>query len=106
MEPTVLDDRTQVFLGKKYFKNGRGYYRRSRAFIHRDVWAQANGPIPPKHHIHHINGDPTDNRVANLRAIPAGEHMRGHWTPEMRAASGKRLRENKEAHHMPRPARC
>ena len=29
-------------------------------------------------HVHHINGDPFDNRLENLEVIEAGEHLRFH----------------------------
>lgn len=35
---------------------------------HRVAWAIATGNWP-KHHIDHLNGDPKDNRIANLRDV-------------------------------------
>lgn len=41
---------------------------------HRYVWEQAYGPIPSNVHIHHANGDKTDNRLENLVATDARGH--------------------------------
>jgi hypothetical protein len=49
-----------------------------RELEHRVIWEAANGPIPDKHHIHHINGVKDDNRIENLQCLSAAEHARLH----------------------------
>ena len=45
---------------------------------HRVVWIEANGPIPVGHHVHHRNGNITDNRLENLELLSAADHIRHH----------------------------
>ena len=42
--------------------------------IHRLVARDTYGPIPKGHHVHHLNGDPSDNRPENLRVLSASAH--------------------------------
>jgi hypothetical protein len=44
-------------------------------FVHRIVWALAHGEYPGCD-IDHINGDPSDNRLANLRKATRAENAR------------------------------
>ena len=51
------------------------------AYEHRVIWWLQYGELPPNgFHIHHINGDPCDNRIENLEAITVTEHVKksGH----------------------------
>jgi hypothetical protein len=43
---------------------------------HRLVWEFHNGPIPEGWHIHHKNGNRSDNRIENLEAINGRLHHR------------------------------
>lgn len=76
--PSIIE-----FKGQKYRLSGR-YYRRhvwgspGPSNLHRAIWEHHNGPIPEKHHIHHINGDPFDNRIENLECISAFKHNSEH----------------------------
>lgn len=42
-------------------------------------------PLREDEHVHHINGDPADDRIENLRVLPSGDHTRLHH-PELAAA--------------------
>lgn len=46
--------------------------------LHEEIWMAANGPIPEGGHIHHIDGDPSNNAVDNLEWLPVGDHLRHH----------------------------
>lgn len=66
-----------------YIRKG---YERS---LHRQVWRDANGPIPKGHHIHHVDGNPLNNTPENLRCVSVREHLgplaTWHRTPRGRA---------------------
>lgn len=54
---------------------------RGQQWFNRWLWQEAFGEIPDGHHIHHKNGDPTDDRLSNyelrLGVEHASEHSRG-----------------------------
>lgn len=47
----------------------------ANVMAHRVIWAMHHGKWPP-HEIDHINGDPSDNRIDNLRAATSSENKR------------------------------
>jgi hypothetical protein len=53
--------------------------------LHRDVWSEANGPIPDGHHVHHIDGDTLNNDISNLECLTPADHRASHpWSDERR----------------------
>src|SRR5665213_899867 len=70
------------FEGRRYFRNGQGYYRTSRKWekrqLHRDVWSATHGPIPPGIIVHHIDGNPSNNDLSNLEGLTRKEHSARH----------------------------
>lgn len=76
---------TVYFNGRKYNRYPespnpahRRYFARAGARLHRDVWEHHNGAIPDGHHIHHIDGDTSNNDISNLECIPAADHRSEH----------------------------
>ena len=57
-----------IFNGVRYTRFGK-YFRSARKFLHRAIWESANGPIPVGHHIHHLDGDPSNNVLGNLAML-------------------------------------
>ena len=49
---------------------------RTKTYVHRKVWMDANGPIPKGMHIHHINGNKHDNRLDNLAMLTPRDNNR------------------------------
>lgn len=73
--------------GKEAFTadNGHGHRKSSifgvRHYAHRVAWAYVHGSWPDGD-IDHINGDPGDNRICNLRVVTHAENMRNMKLPE------------------------
>lgn len=51
-----------------------------KVYIYRSRWRwqQEYGEIPDGHHIHHKDGDPSNDSIENLECIPAGAHHQTH----------------------------
>lgn len=66
---------------KFYMDRERGYWTsRKGGRLHRYLWQKANGPIPKGYHVHHINGDLSDNSIENLECLSPSDHAKHHWT--------------------------
>lgn len=66
----------QIFNGKTYYQYEGRYFTSHNKKMHRDVWEFYNGQIPKGHHIHHIDGDVTNNDISNLQLMEASDHLR------------------------------
>lgn len=54
----------------------KGKFKSRELRAHRVAWVCANGPIPEGCEIDHIDGDKTNNRLSNLRAVSHAENCR------------------------------
>jgi len=64
---------------RRYYKGhaivgGKHWY----GYAHRYVWETRRGPIPPKHHIHHKDGNTANNSISNLECVAPGQHAARH----------------------------
>lgn len=72
-----------------YFYPSANYIRKGVGALHREIWKDANGPIPDGSHIHHKDGNPSNNAIENLECISPMQHIHEHLTDERR----ERMRE-------------
>lgn len=68
--------RPKTIGARKLMKNGyiRIQTEHGYQYEHRYVWEQVNGPIPSGCIIHHIDGNKTNNNIANLQLMTKKEH--------------------------------
>lgn len=71
----------QEFNGIRFYQtNENDYFRHSAngttILMHRYVWEYYNCKIPKGYHIHHIDGDKSNNDISNLQLLQGKEH----WT--------------------------
>ena len=76
--------------------NTQGYYQITSSKegnhgkkLHRLIWEKSWGKIPKGHHIHHIDGNPLNNCILNLIAIPGKMHHQLHMKGENHPNYGK-----------------
>lgn len=72
--------------------NGHGLVRKGGSThypLHRLIYEQEHGVVLPQDWVvHHVNGDPLDNRIENLEALSRAEHPSRHRTHQR---EGERL---------------
>ncbi len=67
---------------RRYFTKAGG------GLLHRHVWESHNGPIPPGHHVHHKDGNFSNNDISNLECLSCAKHLDEH--AEQRRSNAKR----------------
>lgn len=83
MEVQVISNTVQRFNGESFYRCG-SYFQRKGKRLHRTVWEYHHGEIPDGYHVHHIDGDRSNNSPGNLALIAESEHQRLHMSTEER----------------------
>lgn len=97
MKVQQISATAQKFDGKTYYLCGQ-YFQRKGKRLHRAVWEYHNGNIPNGYHIHHIDGDRSNNNIENLTLMQGHDHLHGHMCqPERRARSAAALEKARDA---------
>lgn len=79
---SVLSATKQEFNGELFYLCGT-YFQHNGKRLHRTVWEYYNGPVPKGCHVHHIDGDRSNNNIENLFCETASQHESYHaQTPE------------------------
>lgn len=73
--------------GRHYFSPHHADRARGVEDLHREVWKRERGDIPPGWHVHHGDGDPSNNDIDNLECLPPHGHHDRHSAD--RAALGR-----------------
>lgn len=75
--------RVQELDGIRFYWKPEGYYKADHTrygglTMHRYVWEKHNGAIPNGFHVHHKDGDKSNNDISNLELLSASEHSVRH----------------------------
>lgn len=82
----------QIHFGRKFVQNKKiGYWvgTTDLTYAHRWVWSNHHGEIPKGFHIHHKDGNRSNNCIENLELISAGDHVRLHFQNPKRKETGR-----------------
>ena len=90
MEVQVISNTVQKFNGVSYYLCGYYYQRKGRR-LHRAVWEHHNGPIPKGYHVHHSDGDRSNNSIDNLVLLEGHDHLSEHMNAPERVAHSKKV---------------
>lgn len=96
MQVKIVSDRAQDFNGERYYLCGRYFQRRGKR-LHRAVYEFHNGEIKKGFHVHHIDGDRSNNQIENLSLVAGRVHAAAHakdkdcgqWQEAMRKGAAR-----------------
>lgn len=96
METIRISETVQEFNGERFYMCGN-YFQHKGKRLHRAVWEHHNGEIPKGYHIHHKDGDRSNNSIDNLALVESSDHLSGHMTPEKREWAKQNIKKAIEA---------
>lgn len=90
--------RRSYYLCGKYFADTDGDGERR---LHRAVWVAHGGTIPDGFHVHHIDGDRSNNQIENLACLRGSEHSTHHGLEQADrvAAMGRKFQPHTKEWH-------
>ena len=68
------------YKNRTFFKYADGYYRNGKTTLHKFKYESKHGSLLPCFHLHHIDGDKTNNNMSNLQLLTPQEHALIHKT--------------------------
>lgn len=83
MEVKVISNTVQKFNGESYYLCGQ-YFQRKGKRLHRTVWEFHNGTIPKGYHVHHKDGNRSNNAIENLVLMLGKDHLSEHASSDER----------------------
>jgi len=90
---------------RNYYRAGSSDVKKGRSSLHVDKWKAAHGPIPEGYHVHHMDGDTSNNHITNLGLKEVGPHLSDHakqWiqrNPERAAERTKAMQDAAKEWH-------
>lgn len=63
---------------RRYFRTARWIGQKPREFLHRAIWESEHGKIPFGHHVHHKDGNCSNNTLENLACVTCQQHHTEH----------------------------
>lgn len=82
---------------RRYFRPGIADAERGIQALHQEVWKDHHGSIPPGMHVHHADGDWSNNDPGNLCLVTHAEHRRLHAAALADYNGSEQCREHLEA---------
>ncbi len=77
--------------GRLYYNPNGSVLANGGTSLHRQIWLDAGREIPPRWHIHHIDGDHDHNELANFECLPPGKHGKHHHEQRINGELGAAL---------------
>ena len=85
----IISDTIQEFNGVRYYRCGN-YFQNNGKRLHVAIWESCNGTVPKGYHVHHKDGDRSNNDIANLQLMISNMHLSLHARAPERAEYNQR----------------
>lgn len=93
MEVKVISATIQEFDGERFYLCG-SYFQRKGKRLHVAVWKKHNGYIPHGYHVHHIDGNRSNNDISNLELVLGSIHLSRHGSaPERKEYNQQHIKD-------------